>query len=157
MRYELKPISQENWRAVSNLQVAPQQKEMIESNRFSLLEAAYDTKMKWSPIALYVDKKIVGFAMIGAEDKENRSIWFDRFMIDQSEQHQGYGHALFKSVLNYLEVNFKAEKVYLSVHPNNEKAVPFYESFGFTDANFRDPHNGERIMERVIVRKKKES
>ncbi|HIY58059.1 MAG TPA: GNAT family N-acetyltransferase [Candidatus Tetragenococcus pullicola] len=152
MRYELKPINQENWRTVAKLQVAPHQEEMIEANSLSLLEAAYDVRMNWSPIALYVDKRIVGFAMIGAEDKENHSIWFDRFMIDQKKQHQGYGHALFKSVLNYLHDNFHVEKVYLSVHPENEKAFPFYESFGFTALKVRDPHNGQKIMELTIDR-----
>lgn len=153
MRYQLKPISQENWRTAASLEVAPNQKGLIEENTLSLLEAAYDTKLKWTPVGLYVDNKMVGFAMIGSEAPSDRSIWFDRFMIDHHHQRQGYGHALFRSVLTYLKEHYKqVDKIYLSVHEENEKAFPFYESFGFVHTNEKDPENNEHIMYLTIDR-----
>lgn len=146
MRYQLRPITKENWQKAANLKVAPHQVGLIEDNKDSLLEALYVTELKWTPIGLYVDNQIVGFAMIGAENRQTESIWFDRFMIDQAHQGQGYGHALFKTVLNYLRQHYSIKEIYLSVHEENEKAFPFYESFGFVNLNQTDPNNGEKIM-----------
>lgn len=99
-----------------------------------------------------VDNKIVGFAMIGAEDKQNRTILFDRFMIDHNEQKQGYGHALFQAVLTYLEDRFKVDDVYIRVHQKNEQAIPFYESFNFELTGEVDPKTGKKLMLRSIQR-----
>ncbi|MCD5001628.1 GNAT family N-acetyltransferase [Enterococcus saccharolyticus] len=153
MRYQLKPISKENWRTAAQLRVAPHQKNLIEDNRDSLLEAAYDTELQWTPIGLYVNHQMVGFSMIGAENTVEHSIWLDRFMIDETHQHQGYGHALFRVVLNYLKDHYKhVHTIYLSVHQENEKAFPFYESFGFENTHETDPKNGEIIMRCTIIR-----
>jgi len=153
MRYQLKPITQDNWREAANLSVAENQKNLIEENRDSLLEAAYDRSLQWTPIGLYVDYKMVGFAMIGAENTTERSIWFDRFMIDYRHQKQGYGHALFRAVLNYLKDHYRqVDTIYLSVHKENVKAFPFYESFGFVQLNEEDPQNGELIMQHTLTR-----
>ena len=146
MRYQLKPLTKENWQKIANLQVAPDQRHLIEDNRDSLLEAVYATDLNWTPIGLYVDNHPVGFSMIGAQDVQNQSIWLDRFMIDQTHQGKGYGHALFKTVLNYLLQDYPVQRIYLSVHEENTKAFPFYESFGFVDLEKIDPENGEKIM-----------
>lgn len=152
MRYHLEPITQNNWRKIIQLAVAPSQAELIEDNTESLLEAAYDSSYNWTPIALCVDNKIVGFAMIGAEDKQNRTILFDRFMIDHNEQKQGYGHALFQAVLTYLEDRFKVDDVYIRAHQKNEQAIPFYESFNFELTGEVDPKTGKKLMLRSIQR-----
>ncbi|AYW45710.1 GNAT family N-acetyltransferase [Tetragenococcus koreensis] len=152
MRYHLEPITQNNWRKIIQLAVAPSQAELIEDNTESLLEAAYDSSYNWTPIALCVDNKIVGFAMIGAEDKQNRTILFDRFMIDHNAQKQGYGHALFQAVLTYLEDRFKVDDVYIRVHQKNEQAIPFYESFNFELTGEVDPKTGKKLMLRSIQR-----
>ncbi|MHC5269656.1 GNAT family N-acetyltransferase [Enterococcus sp. LJL98] len=146
MRYQLKPITKENWQKIAQLQVAPEQRHLIEDNRDSLLEAVYVKDLNWTPIGLYVDNHPVGFSMIGAENKTDRSIWLDRFMIAHQHQGQGYGHALFKTVLNYLLQHYPIETIYLSVHAENSQAFPFYESFGFIDLETIDPMNGEKIM-----------
>ncbi|MDN6639568.1 MAG: GNAT family N-acetyltransferase [Tetragenococcus sp.] len=150
MRYHLEPITQKNWRKIIQLTVAPSQAELIENNTESLLEAAYDSSYDWTPIALCVDNRIVGFAMIGAEDKQNKSILFDRFMIDKSEQKQGYGHALFQAVLTYLEDRFKLNHIYIRVHQKNEQAIPFYESFRFELTGEKDPKTGKKLMWREV-------
>lgn len=67
-------------------------------------------------------------------------------MIDHHFQNRGYGHALFKTVLNYLLQHQKVEQIYLRVHPDNEKAVPFYESFRFKQTNEQHPTSGHQIM-----------
>lgn len=132
MRYELKPITKSNWKAVVSLEVTPSQQNLIIPNAHSLVEATYDSEKKWTPLALYVDNKLVGFAMIGGENTAESSITFDRFMIDQHFQHQGYGHALFRAILNYLKDHYrKVETIYIPVHKDNLQAIPFYESFHF--------------------------
>lgn len=68
MNYQLKPVTRANWKQVANLTVAPNQHSLIETNWESLLEANYIKEEEWTPIALYVDAKLVGFAMIGLPD-----------------------------------------------------------------------------------------
>ncbi|HLQ39890.1 MAG TPA: GNAT family N-acetyltransferase [Tetragenococcus sp.] len=150
MRYHLEPINQNNWRKIIQLTVADRQKDLIENNAESLLEAAYDTSYKWSPIALYVDNNLVGFAMIGAQNSQQKTILFDRFMIDERQQKQGYGHALFQAVLTYIEDRFKVEKIYLRVHHKNEQAIPFYQSFRFELTGEKDPATAKKLMVRNI-------
>lgn len=152
MLYHLEPINQNNWRKITQLSVAPEQKDLIEANAESLLEAAYDTSYDWSPIALYVDNDLVGFAMIGAENSQQRTILFDRFMIDADQQKQGYGHALFQSVLTYIADRFRVDNIYLRVHQKNEAAIPFYEAFQFSLTGERDPQTGKKLMLRAIKR-----
>lgn len=44
MRYELKPITKPNWKAVVSLEVAPNQQNLIIPNAHSLVEATYDSE-----------------------------------------------------------------------------------------------------------------
>lgn len=153
MRYQLKPITQENWRTAITLEVAPHQQGLIEDNPTSLLEANYDPNTEWTPIGLYVDHQMVGFAMIGQEKKVDNAIWFDRFMIDHRQQKQGYGHALFRSVLTYLKDHYKSvDTVYLNVRKENQKAFPFYESFGFSIYDDAPKKDDVVIMSCPIIR-----
>lgn len=146
MRYELKPITQENWRAAIALEVASDQKHLIETPAECLLEAVYDRHLGWTPLGLYVDQTMVGFAMIGAEHLEERYMWLDRFLIDYHHQHKGYGRALFACLLDFLKNHYPhMDIIYLSAVEENEKIFPFYQSFGFVNFGERDP-NGEIIM-----------
>ncbi|MBO1306742.1 GNAT family N-acetyltransferase [Enterococcus sp. 669A] len=144
MDLTIQPVNQDNWRQVAQLSVQPEQRDFIESNAQSLLEAAYDRSLNWHPLALYDGDTMVGFAMIGAHRDE--SMWLDRIMMDQHFQGQSYGKHFIPLLLDYMQTNFGVEKVYLSAHEENEKIFAYYERFGFIDSGKHDPANGERIM-----------
>ena len=128
------------------LQVSESQRAFIEDNTTSLLEAAYDTSLHWIPLALYKEETIVGFAMVGAYNQQEQSIWLDRLMIDQRWQKLGLGKKFMPLLLDYLFSHWTVEKIYLSAHRENEKIFSFYTVFGFSHTGKIDPENGELIM-----------
>ncbi|MDU6524525.1 MAG: hypothetical protein E6540_11215 [Enterococcus sp.] len=42
--------------------------------------------------------------------------------------------------------HYQIARIYLSVHDENEKIIPYYQRFGFIDSQQYDLENGERIM-----------
>lgn len=142
----LETITQENWRLVANLSVTKEQRGFIESNGDSLLEAAFDKKFNWMPLALYDEESLVGFAMIGDFNEDQKSIWLDRLMIDQHFQGKKYGKNFLKLILNFIKDNWSVETIILSAHKENQSIFSFYESFGFKNTHKIDQENGEIIM-----------
>lgn len=145
--YQIKQVTEENWRAVSELTVHPRQVHFIETNIESLLEAAYDTKYNWTPYGLYLQETLIGFAMIGAYDAREKYIWLDRFMIDQKHQGQGHSKPLLNALKLFIKENWKTDIIILSVHPLNEKASKIYEQVGFHFNDRLESDEEERLME----------
>ena len=141
----IKEVTEENWRAIAALAVSEGQQVNIESNHQSLLEAAYDTSLHWQPLGLYRDQALVGFAMIGAENQTEKSIWLDRLMIDHRYQGQGLGRQFLQELLTYINTTRSITTVYLSIHQGNDVAARLYESIGFKDLHKTDPANREWI------------
>ncbi|WP_291290764.1 GNAT family N-acetyltransferase [Enterococcus sp.] len=146
MTVRIEEVTQSTWRTVAALQVSESQRAFIEDNTTSLLEAAYDTSLHWIPLALYKEETIVGFAMVGAYNQQEQSIWLDRLMIDQRWQKLGLGKKFMPLLLDYLFSHWTVEKIYLSAHRENEKIFSFYTVFGFSHTGKIDPENGELIM-----------
>lgn len=144
MNLIIKDIDETNWQAVVALSVAKNQEEFIESNGQSLLEAAYDVSLNWRPLALYDENQLVGFSMIGTRNGE--SMWLDRLMIDVRFQGNGYGGRFIPLLIDYMKAHYLIKRIYLSVHEENKKIIPYYQRFDFIDSHQYDPENGERIM-----------
>jgi len=142
----LKPVSQKNWRLVTGLTVANDQTNFIESNKDSLLEAAFDKSLNWIPLALYDDENIIGFSMVGAFNEHQKYIWLDRFMIDKNFQNRGYGKLFLNKIISYISRKWDVNKIILSVHKDNEYVLHFYKKTGFVNTNEIDSLNGEIIM-----------
>lgn len=146
MKMTIRPVTEKNWREIIALDVASSQKDFIEPNSHSLLEAYFDHHFAWQPFGLYTDERLVGFAMIGAYQQKEQFIWLDRFMIDQHAQNNGYGTLFIQELLTFISKNWVVKTVVLSIHPNNERAALFYTQIGFVDTNEFDPENGERLF-----------
>ncbi|MBC1500434.1 GNAT family N-acetyltransferase [Listeria weihenstephanensis] len=140
MNLRIERVDQTNWRQVTALSVSLNQKNFIESNTYSILEAHYIAD--WYPVGLYSDDSLVGFAMYGCY--ENNSVWLDRLMIDQNYQGQGFGERFLKYLIEHLKNNFKIKNILLSFTPSNQVAKIFYEKKGFSNTNEID-ENGELI------------
>ncbi|MEG0373894.1 MAG: GNAT family N-acetyltransferase [Enterococcus sp.] len=144
MNVSIKAVDESNWREVVALSVSPNQHSFIESNDQSLLEAAYDSSLQWHPLALYHERTIVGFAMIGA--KKGNEMWLDRFMIGAEFQGEGYGSLFLPILITHMKQQYQIARIYLSVHDENKKIIPYYQRFEFIDSQQYDPENGERIL-----------
>ena len=91
MQIVLKPITKQNRAEALALHVAKGQEGFVESVAQCLKEAdEYDV---WRPVALYVEGKMVGFAMYGFFPMYLPAgrVWMDRLLIDERFQHKGYG------------------------------------------------------------------
>lgn len=145
MRMVLKPITKQNRAEALALHVAKGQEGFVESVAQCLKEAdEYDV---WRPVALYVEGKMVGFAMYGFFPMYLPAgrVWMDRLLIDERFQHKGYGKAAMQLLLEQLKVEYGDQPVYLSVVPGNDTARKLYASLGFLELKEKDVH-GESVM-----------
>ncbi|ALL23504.1 TPA: GNAT family N-acetyltransferase [Bacillus cereus] len=122
-------VTEKNWRSVAALNVAKDQQQFIESNAFSLAESLYEKN--GTSVGLYDGETLVGYAMYGWYWEKRKSVWLDRFMIDQRYQGKGYAKRFLRLLIQFLQNKFECKTIYLSLHPDNKPAMGLYESFGF--------------------------
>lgn len=142
MNLKIEKVNKENFLAVTKLKLNDNQNDYIESNSYSIAESKYYTF--WNTVALYDESLLVGFAMYGEIEEEDR-IWLDRYMIDKSFQGKGYGKAFLNVLIQKLKEEYRCSEIYLSLYKNNEAAVNLYKSFGF-EFNGELDTNGELVM-----------
>ena len=152
---ELRRVDASNLWEIVALKVAKGQESFVASNTTSILEAyaALASGGVAMPFGLYENGEPVGFAMIGfgCEDwpeapaiaHDTYNLW--RFMIDERHQGCGLGRKGLEAVLAFIRTFpcGKADRVWLSYEPENEKARRLYQSFGFVETGEMD--GNERI------------
>ena len=156
---KLNPVN--TWDVV-DLKLRKEQKDFVAPNFASIIEAytSIGTECTAFPFAIYNDRKVVGFLMIGYNEaamydyfgvykapevsRNNYSIW--RFMIDKRYQKRGYGRAAMKLALDFIRTRpcGEAEYCFLSYEPENEVAAKLYRSFGFEE-------NGELDGDEIVA------
>lgn len=153
---ELRKVDAGNLHEIINLSVTDAQKNFLESNTESILEAYVTITSNGvaMPFGIYEEGTLIGFIMFGygktGEEGEpeiadsNYCIW--EFMIDKKFQNHGYGKKAFETALNYVQTFpcGKAEYCWLSYEPENAVAHHLYESFGFHE-------NGETYGEEIVM------
>ncbi|MGQ0600394.1 MAG: GNAT family N-acetyltransferase [Anaerolineales bacterium] len=130
MSVTLQPITKENYEQVITLQVAPDQKEFVATNVYSLAEAK--VYPEFVPLAIYADETIVGFLMVGSDDAYP-GYWIHRLMVDVQFQRHGYGRAAMQALLEQLQREGQLREVLISYEPHNEVARRLYASLGFVE------------------------
>lgn len=143
----LEEITNKNIWKVCMLKVTKDQMDFVADNIQSIAEA-YATRNEGHnalPLAIYDDKTLVGFVMIGKGTvgneneseliKNNYVLW--RLMIDEKYQHKGYGKKAMDLVINMMrnEIFGKAEYVWLSYEKENTQAKEIYHKYGFIETN----------------------
>lgn len=145
MKITLKKITEQNKRECFALKVSPAQSEYIASNEGSWKEAQENNDVA-RPFVIYADEKMVGFTMFAwdenNEDPEDK-YWLWWFMIDQSLQGQGYGHAALKEIIQYFRDNH-ADIITLSTKPGNKNTLSLYHQFGFKENG--EMNDGEVVL-----------
>jgi diamine N-acetyltransferase len=135
----LRPVTQDNWRAVVHLNVAEDQREFVAPNVYSLAEAAYDQSL--TPAAIYADETLIGFALSTREPFQGEwgftetpyegELGILRVMVDQQYQGQGYGKQAMQALIAQMSTLPGAEAIILNVMRGNVGALRLYESLGF--------------------------
>jgi len=134
MTTSLQPITKDNYEAVCDLDVAPEQQKFVSCNMWSLVESQFNTG--YETRAIYFGEKPVGFFMWVKENQEKMSIW--RFMVDQKYQQKGIGRAALKSALHEIKRAPNIKQIEICYNPANPVAKDFYSSFGFIEVGMDD-------------------
>ncbi len=150
MELTIKVIEKEEWDTIEELSVHSEQSHFIETSAACLDDAKNDAyNMKWNFYGIYLNDKLIGFAMHGIYGRMPLSeVWLDRFMIDKNYQGKGYGKKSMELIIEKMHEEYNCEKLYLSVHEDNHAAIKLYEKLGFKKTPLKDP-KGERIMTRT--------
>ena len=126
---ELREITKDNFEDVLKLKVSESQEDFVSSTAYSLAQArAY--KETAFPFAIYADKVVVGFVMLGYYEAKNQyTLW--KFLIDKQYQNMGYGRKALQLGVRYLMETYGAGEIYTGVALGNQVAKHLYSSFGF--------------------------
>jgi len=128
MDITFRPVTRENFAAVTELTVAPGQAEFVASNLYSLAEAYVEST--WTPLAIHAGDQLVGFAMFGRDDETGRW-WIMRYMIDADYQGRGYGTAALPGLIDLIVERHGCSELFLGYEPSNEVASRLYARMGF--------------------------
>lgn len=140
---KLKDVTAKNWRAVTRLKLASDQKHLVAENSDSIAEAKLDPDAR--PRAVYVGDEPVGFLMYDASEEE---ALIYRLMIDRRHQGKGYGRAALVLAINEIKALPNISKIAISYMPNNEVAKAFYASLGFKEAGLDE--DGEMVSKLTL-------
>lgn len=145
---ELRGVTAENRHAIADLELAPDQKNLVASNAESLAETRTDPDAR--PRAVYAGERLVGFLMYdpGEPSDDPREALIYRFMIDRRYQGEGYGRAALAKAIAEIRALPRMRKIAISYMPGNPVTKQFYASFGFKEVGTDE--DGEMIAELVL-------
>ncbi len=127
----LEPITEDNLKAVFELQLAPGQEAFVAPNPWSLAQALVESAIAW-PRAIVADEAVVGFLMleIDPDEEDGRPFWLWRLMLAADRQRRGYGTAAVRLAIEEVRARGGSE-LYTSWVPGEGGPGPFYERLGF--------------------------
>jgi len=128
MALSIRPVTSENWDAVARVEVREDQGKYVASNGYSLAQAAYEPGL--TPVAIYADETLVGFAMYTHEPWQGE-FGIVRMMIDRGHQGKGYGRQAVLALNDILRRLPGCESIILSVIKENAAGWHLYQSLGF--------------------------
>ena len=134
MNISLHPVTKSNYEAVSDLDVAKEQQELVACNMWSLVEAQFNEG--YYTRAIVRDDVVVGFFMWVQETTSKVSIW--RFMVDEKYQKQGIGRIALNLALAEIKAMTGTNEIEICYNPVNPVAKDFYASFGFVEVGMDD-------------------
>src|SRR6187402_924347 len=140
----LREITKETVRAVTKLDVGPDQQGLVAPNAVSIAEAYFEPKAWFR--AVYHGDEPAGFAMVWRDPAE-RVFYIWRFMVDARFQGLGVGRRALELLLEEARAD-GVEAVTLSVVPGPHSALGFYERFGFEPTGVE--HGGETELQLVL-------
>jgi diamine N-acetyltransferase len=142
MDITFRPVARENFSALTELSVTPEQTEFVAPNLYSLAEAYVEPT--WTPLAIYAGDQLVGFAMFGRDDETGRW-WIMRYVIDAEHQGRGFGTTALPGLIELIVERHGCSELFLGYEPNNDVASRLYARLGFAPT-------GEMIGGEIVAR-----
>ena len=127
----LEPVTEDNLKAVFELQLAPGQEAFVAPNPWSLAQALVESAIAW-PRAIVAGEAVVGFLMleIDPDEEDGRPFWLWRLMLAADRQRRGYGTAALRLAIEEVRARGGSE-LFTSWVPGEGSPGPFYERLGF--------------------------
>lgn len=85
------------------------------------------------PYAIYLEDKMIGFAMYNSIKEELDSDWIYRIMIDKKYQRRGLGAIALKKLIDHMATLPDCTRITVGYHPENIATHQFYSKMGFID------------------------
>lgn len=123
----LQEIDRDNWGDIMDLSLRLEQGGLSAPNFHVIGEYGEPSYVQ---VGIYSGSQIVGFAMYGF-DPDEQQYWIYRLMIDQAEQHKGYGRAALVEIITRLRENPDCDAIYMGHRPENMVGASLLGSFGF--------------------------
>ena len=142
---DLRALTRANLVACLELDVLPEQRRFVAPNVRSVAEAYVLPEA--DPRIVYADDEAVGFVLFHPNE-DGPGHYIVRFMIDHRYQGQGLGRRALASAVDWVASEKRADRVRLSVLPENGVARGLYRSAGFVETG--DLDRGELVMEKTI-------
>lgn len=128
----LAPVTIDNFEALMDMELPPDQAAYLASNAYSIAQAHYYPD--WQPRAIYCDGAPAGFALYDTSgDDEIGHYAIYRLMVDHARQHQGIGRAAMLLLLAEIRACLDARRITICYKPGNATAQRFYASLGFIE------------------------
>ena len=149
----LREVTRDDISPLSKLAVAPDQRDFVAHNEYSLAQVHYETGA--TPYVIWNDDTRVGFCQVidmrkheyrePYDDPEALFLW--RFMIGAEHQGKGYGKAAMRALIRLArEGGHPAFET--SAVTANEAAIGFYEGLGFVPTG--RIHDGEVFLRQEL-------
>ncbi len=135
---ELRPVTKDNWEALIDLKVKPEQKNFVASNLYSIAQSQFgeDFEGHWDlhPLGIYDGDTPVGFLMYGYNfSHPSQQAFIIRLMVDEKFQRRGYGRVAMEKMLEIFRADERVKTVGISYEPENDAARKLYSGLGFVE------------------------
>ena len=128
----LEPVTIDNFEALMDMELPPEQAAYLASNAYSIAQAHYYPDFQ--PRAIYCDGAPAGFALYDTSgDDEAGHYAIYRLMVDHPRQGQGIGRAAMALLLAEIRACPDARRISICYKPQNSTARRFYASLGFIE------------------------
>ena len=129
----IKPITVDNWKKASALEVMENQVNFVAPNVRSIAESSfYETAYNYG---IFNNEVMVGFILIFNPPEEPELGHIVRFMTDKNQQRKGLGTKGLEQIIELFSKEYNKKIVTLTVLPDNQDARAFYEAVGFVNTN----------------------
>jgi diamine N-acetyltransferase len=131
MEVALREVTRDNFYAVGELELLPEQRGLVAANLYSLAEWKF--RPDACPRAVYSDGELAGFLMYARDEEAPGDIEIFRLMIDWRHQRRGIGRAALRIALDEILRMPGAERIVICYRPDNAVARRLYAGFGFVE------------------------
>ena len=140
---ELKLVDESSFQAVLDLKIseADERARFVAPNVRSLADAwLYRKNEDVFPMAIYWDKKVVGFLLLEI-DKDEAEYFIWRIMIGQQYQGRGYGRKALEVLIKEAQMDRACSHITADYVVGNEKMKHLLTSLGFQETGFIEENN----------------